>query len=221
MPSLALNVSTLSHLKSGLVEAVEGGSTSSTATSTISKPQSGEKYFFAAHQRPSVDGLVLSPTAHDHSLNYRSATLHLSSPFIVSDEEEKRKSLSAVTGTVAGYDRTKTVGHPMDTAVGRTTVIKCKIGSISCKQRCGGWDSSKEPALEGSEGIVQAWKGGIPCWTQWGDLVGYGRDGEQLHVIFEGRSHEAKSLAVGSLCASDHAKIEGLGRRQRSHNGPY
>ncbi|ORX36936.1 hypothetical protein BD324DRAFT_681684 [Kockovaella imperatae] len=189
------NVYFHTHRNSGLVEAVERGSTSFTATTTI------------------IDGLVLSPTAHDHSLNYRSATLHLSSPSLVTDHEEKRHSLGVVTDTVAGYTRTDIVGQPMDPAVERTTVIRCKIVSVSCKQRCGGWDSGKEPAIDGDEGNGHGWKGGIPCWTQWGDLAGYGRDGEELKTLFAERSRRGQELAVGSLYANENSKLEGLGKR--------
>ena len=186
---------------------MERGTKIFTATTTISESDS----FFIL--TCAVDGLVLSPTAHDHSLNYRSATLHLTSPTLVTDLEEKRHSLGNVTNTVSGYTRTDTVGQPMDIAVSRTSVVRCKIAGVSCKQRCGAWDNGKEPALEGPEGDSQGWKGGIPCWTQWGNLEGYGRDGDELRALFAERSKKGEQLAVGTLFANDNAKLEGLGKR--------
>ena len=108
----------------------------------------------------------------------------------------------------------------MDGAVDRTSVVKCRIVSVSCKQRCGAWEAGKEPGLDGPEGNGQGWKGGVPCWTQWGELAGYGRDGERLRDVLEEKSQSAKTLAMGSLWASDQAKIDGLGRRMARNSQP-
>ncbi|KIR68870.1 hypothetical protein I314_01299 [Cryptococcus bacillisporus CA1873] len=130
-----------SHKYSGLVEASTRGSGNFTATTTR------------------IDGLVLPPTAHDHSLNYRSATLHLHEPVILSDEthhEEKRAALAAITNTILGYDRISSVGQPMDANVKSTTVIRCRIADVSCKQRYGAFNGGKEPVTEVIH--VKSWK---------------------------------------------------------------
>ncbi|KGB75214.1 hypothetical protein CNBG_1052 [Cryptococcus deuterogattii R265] len=190
-----------SHKYSGLVEASTRGRGNFTATTTR------------------IDGLVLSPTAHDHSLNYRSATLHLHEPVVLSDEtdhEEKRAALAAITNTILGYDRISSVGQPMDANVKSTTVIRCKIAAVSCKQRYGAFNGGKEPVTEvihGEEG--NAFKGVIPCWTQWGDLIGFGNDSEELEELFKIRNEEAKAFAQKSAWAHEDGAIEGLGKKRK------
>lgn len=169
-----------------------------------------------------VDGLVFSPTAEDHSLNYRSATLHLSHPTILlanSKEhfQEKRRSLKCVTNTVTGYARTEMVGEPGEAAVNRTTVIRCNIAAVSSKQRFGGWDSSKEPVLDAPEGEDdRGWKGVAPCWTQFGGPLGYGRDGLELKAVLDERNKKRRRLAEGSAWASESSRIEGLGVKRKA-----
>jgi hypothetical protein len=168
-----------------------------------------------------VDGLILSPTAHDHTVNYRSATLHLHAPQILTDNlpahhEEKRRSLANVTNTVTGYTRTDQVGFPDDPNTARTTVIKCKIRAISCKQRMGAFDSGQEPVLQGEGGDQKAFRGVVPCWTQWGAPYGYGRDAEEVKALFLEKNVENERYALGVAFASDDTKIEGLGLRKKT-----
>ncbi|OXG74974.1 hypothetical protein C348_05781 [Cryptococcus neoformans Gb118] len=188
-----------SHKYSGLVEASRRGSGNFTATTT------------------QIDGLVLSPTAHDHSLNYRSATLHLHTPVILSDEtdhEEKRAALAAVTNTILGYDRIASVGQPLDANVNSTTVIRCKISAVSCKQRYGAFNGGKEPVTEVIPGEeANAFKGVIPCWTQWGNLIGFGSDRMELEELFKIRTEEGKAFAQKSAWAHEDGAIEGLGKK--------
>lgn len=168
-----------------------------------------------------VDGLVLSPTAHDHSLNYRSATLHLHSPTILDSSdfkqhEEKRRALAEVTNVVTGYDRTTYVGDPVDPNLTNTTVVRCKIRSVSCKQRYGGFDSCKEPELrdETDQG-ERAFQGVVPCWTQWGQPLGFGRDKYMVERHFESWNGSNKGLAESSAWGSENVKLEGLGKRKQ------
>lgn len=169
--------------------------------------------------RPSpfaVDGLVFSPTAHDHSLDYRSACLHLTDAQLLddgADSDEKVRVLSAVTDTVTGYDRTRVVGRPSKTAVDRTTVIRCRIAAVSCKQRYGGFDGGRPPDAQGPDGVEEGWKGVMPCWTQWGDLRGYGIDRDEVEARQRQRSATARAFAEAACGGEDEARIEGLGAR--------
>ncbi|WVW78543.1 hypothetical protein I302_100498 [Kwoniella bestiolae CBS 10118] len=192
------------HRHSGLVEAVLDGRHGITATTT------------------KIDGMIFSPTAHDHTLNYRSATLHLSSGKLLDDEvgtpdhEEKRNALGAVTDTVTGYNRVSSVGQPDDAAVKRTTVIRFKIDKISCKQRYGGFNGTQEPELtapEGKEG--DSFTGVVPCWTQWGEPIGYGRDVNEVRKLKETKSREGREFAEKVAWANEEVKIEGLGKKRR------
>ncbi|WVQ83380.1 hypothetical protein IAT38_005521 [Cryptococcus sp. DSM 104549] len=190
-----------SHKHSGLVEAVQKGSGILTATATR------------------VDGMVFSPTPHDHSLNYRSATFHLHQSVILDDEkdhEEKRAALVAVTDIVTGYDRGTYVGLPPDANVKGLAIIKCRISAVSCKQRYGAFNSMQEPVTEvipGEEG--NAFKGVIPCWTQWGKLEGFGHDREIVEKVFEERNTEGKAHAEKAAWAHEDAAIQGLGKKRK------
>lgn len=168
--------------------------------------------------------MVLSPYSHDHSLNYRSATFHLHSPLVLPDHddpqahEEKRKALAEVVNVVSSYDRSSVVGEPTDPNVTRTTVIRCEIRSVSCKQRYGGFNGGKEPREdmpqgEGKEG--DAFTGVIPCWTTWGKAIGYGTDAEEVEREFTRRTEEGKAFAEGSAWAVESSTLEGLGKRRK------
>ncbi|KAK6903810.1 hypothetical protein I203_107317 [Kwoniella mangroviensis CBS 8507] len=192
------------HRHSGLVEAVLDGKHGITATTT------------------KIDGMIFSPTAHDHTLNYRSATLHLSSGRLLDDEvgskehEEKRKVLGIVTNTVTGYDRISSVGVPDDAAVKRTTVIKFKIEKISCKQRYGGFNGAQEPQEEAPKGKESdSFTGVVPCWTQWGEPIGYGRDVKEIKDLKENKSRGGREFAEKVAWADDEIRIEGLGKKRQ------
>jgi len=167
-----------------------------------------------------VDGLILSPTAHDHSLNYRSATVHLHSPLILDStdpeqHEEKRNSLAEVTNTVTAYSRTTYVGEPVDPNVTNTTVIRCKIRSVSCKQRYGGFDSCKEPELrDAADQGEKAFQGVAPCWTAWGKPLGFGKDREMVEGHFEKWGRENREFAEKTAWGSEDVRLEGIGKKR-------
>ncbi|WWC67882.1 uncharacterized protein I206_101799 [Kwoniella pini CBS 10737] len=192
------------HRHSGLVEAVLSGNHNVTATTT------------------KIDGMIFSPTAQDHTLNYRSATLHLTEGKVLNDEigskdhEEKRKALSLVTNTVTDYNRIKLVGEPDDFNTKRTTVIKFKIKNLSCKQRFGGFNSTKEPELDiplGKEN--DPFTGIVPCWTQWGEPLGYGKDLENIKILKNEKNEKNKEFAEKVAWANEDIAIEGLGKKRR------
>ncbi|WRT64834.1 uncharacterized protein IL334_001770 [Kwoniella shivajii] len=192
------------HRHSGLVEAVSSGKHGITASTT------------------KIDGMIFSPTAHDHTLNYRSATLHLRDPQVLDDEtdhEEKRSALAAVTDTVTGYGRIATVGVPEDASVKRTTVIRCRIAAVSCKQRFGGFNGAKEPEPDTPEGHENdAFTGVVPCWTQWGEAIGYGKDKEQVKDVLGNRTEDGKSFAEKVAWANEDVQVEGLGMKRKPVN---
>lgn len=104
----------------------------------------------------------------------------------------------------------------MDANVKSTIVIRCKIAAVSCKQRYGAFNGGKEPVTEvihGEEG--NAFKGVIPCWTQWGDLIGFGNDSEELEELFKIRNEEAKAFAQKLAWAHEDGAIEGLGKKRK------
>lgn len=164
---------------------------------------------------------MLSPTAHDHSLNYRSATLHLHSLTILDStdpehHEEKRRALAEVTNSVTRYDRTTYVGNPVDPNLTNTTVVRCKIRSVSCKQRYGGFDSCKEPEMrdEDKQGD-RAFQGVVPCWTHWGAPLGFGHDKMRVEEHFAQWTEDNKTFAGNTAWGSEDARLEGLGKRKR------
>ncbi|WWC59321.1 uncharacterized protein I303_101873 [Kwoniella dejecticola CBS 10117] len=194
------------HRHSGLVEAVLSGTHGITATTT------------------KIDGMIFSPTAHDHTLNYRSATLHLSEGYVLDDEigseehEEKRRALACVTNTVTNYDRISVVGVPDDAAVKRTTVIRFKIRDISCKQRYGAFNGTQEPELscppgKGKEG--DAFTGVIPCWTQWGEPLGYGKDVDDIKGLTKRKNEDNREFAEKAAWANEEVAMEGLGKKRK------
>ncbi|OCF41706.1 hypothetical protein I317_04512 [Kwoniella heveanensis CBS 569] len=190
-----------SHKHSGLTEAILAGTHGVTVTTT------------------KIDGIVYSPVAQDHSLNYRSATFHLHQGRVLSNDdqdlEEKRSALGAVVNTVTGYDRSSSIGRPDDANTKRTTVMAFKIAAVSCKQRLGGHSSGSEPATEVPPGKERdEFTGVVPCWTEFGQPIGYGIKKEQVETMSRRRNEEGKAFAFSSAWASDEAKIEGLGKRR-------
>ncbi|WWC86999.1 uncharacterized protein L201_001881 [Kwoniella dendrophila CBS 6074] len=191
------------HKHSGLVEAVTNGKHGITATTT------------------KIDGLIFSPTAHDHSLNYRSGTIHLDQGMILNDEidgkdhEEKKKVLSFVTNTVTGYNRIASVNEPEDNSIKRTTIIKFKILNFSCKQRFGGFNGSKEPEFNIPKGKENDnFTGVIPCWTQFGKPLGYGKDLKEINELIENRSKKNQQFAENVAWANENVKLDRLGEKR-------
>ncbi|WVR04576.1 hypothetical protein IAU60_001584 [Kwoniella sp. DSM 27419] len=189
-----------SHRHSGLVEAVNGGSPMVTITTT------------------KVDGIIFAPTAQDHSLNYRSATLHLRDGVVLDDDkdhEEKRSALAAIVDTVTGYERTAVVGPSDDFNTRRTTMIRFKIAAVSSKQRMGGFTSFKEPEVEVPPGKEDhAFTGVVPCWTQWGEPIGYGRDPDVVDNVFKGKSEHERYSSLKAAFANDDQKFDKLGKKR-------
>jgi hypothetical protein len=153
-------------------------------------------------------------------LNYRSATLHLHSPLILDSKdskqhEEKRNSLAEVTNTVTAYNRTTCVGEPVDPNVTNTTVMRCKIRSVSCKQRYGGFDSCKEPELrdEADQG-EKAFQGVVPCWVQWGRPLGFGKDKKGVEKHFEDWGGDNREFAEKAAWGSEDVRLEGTGKKR-------
>ena len=96
-----------------------------------------------------------------------------------------------------------------------TTVIRCKIRSVSCKQRYGGFDSCKEPEFkdEADQG-EKAFQGVVPCWTQWGAPLGFGKDREVVEKHFEDWGRENREFAEKTAWGSEDVKLEGTGRKR-------
>lgn len=67
--------------------------------------------------------------------------------------------------------------------------------------------------IHDEEGI--AFKGVIPCWTQWEDLIGFGNVSEELEELFKIRNEEAKAFAQKSAWAREDGAIEGLGKKRK------
>ncbi|PWN18570.1 hypothetical protein BCV69DRAFT_252341 [Microstroma glucosiphilum] len=183
------------NYKSSLVEAVQAGTLQVlTASCTI------------------VDGIVFSPFPHDHSYDYRSATLHLHRPSLVTDPAEKVKALAIVVNQSTGYDRSAAVGlsDPNGTNARGTAVIRCEVKAMSGKQRTGGFksgESAEEDRAEADEG--QAMQGAVPCWVQYGEPVGAGRDVARVREVYEEKSESNRQRAEGIVLADARYKLAG------------
>lgn len=123
--------------------------------------------------------------------------------------------MAAVTNIVTGYDRTSYVGDPVDPNLTNTTVLRCKIRGFSSKQRYGGFDSCREPEMrdEYQQG-EKAFQGVVPCWTEWGSPLGFGRDREIVEGHFDTWKKENRDFAVKTAWGSDDVKLEGTGKRK-------
>lgn len=66
--------------------------------------------------------------------------------------------------------------------------------------------------IHGEEG--NAFKGVIPCWTQWGDLIGFGNDSEELEELFKIRNEEAKALAQNRLGLMRTERLRAWAKRE-------
>jgi hypothetical protein len=124
--------------------------------------------------------------------------------------------MAAVTNIVTGYDRTSYVGEPVDPNLTNTTVIRCKIRSLSSKQRYGGFDSCKEPELreEGEQG-ERAFQGVVPCWTEWGSPLGFGKDKDVVERHFEDWKRDNRTFAEKTAWGSEDVRLEGTGKKKR------
>jgi hypothetical protein len=120
-----------------------------------------------------------------------------------------------VTNTVTAYSRTTYVGQPVDPNVTNTTVIRCKIRAVSCKQRYGGFDSCKEPELgdEADQGD-KAFQGVVPCWTAWGTPLGFGKDKEVVEKHFGDWGRDNREFAEKTAWGSEDVRLEGTGKKR-------
>lgn len=164
-----------------------------------------------------VDGLVFSPTAHNHAVNYRSACIYAHQPFIIPNTAsglvEKTKALTLVTDGITGYQRCdpNRVGPPIEKEVKRTSVIRLRIEDASCKQRTGGWAGDKRPALQGEmeDEEVGEFMGVVPCSVQFGELKGVGRGRAEIEALLQERNNQAADYAENSAMAE--TSIDGKG----------
>jgi nitroimidazol reductase NimA-like FMN-containing flavoprotein (pyridoxamine 5'-phosphate oxidase superfamily) len=101
-----------------------------------------------------VDGLVLSRSAFDHSMNYRSVVAFGNARKVV-DPEEKIKSLRVISEhLIAG--RWAEVRGPSDNELKATTVLEFSIEEASSKVRSG-------PPLDNeSDYTLRVWAGVLP-----------------------------------------------------------
>lgn len=82
-----------------------------------------------------LDGLVLSKSAFNHSMNYRSVVC-FGRPLVVEDAGEKASALDAITDRLAPGRREHL--RPMtDKEVGATTVLSMPLDAVSLKSRSG------------------------------------------------------------------------------------
>lgn len=153
-----------------------------------------------------VDGLIFAPTTHDHSVNYRSATIHAYAPRVLSNSNptelaQKTHALAKTTDTMTGYERTARVGGMIDKEVQRTGVVRARIEVASCKQRSGGrWVDRPPIEREEEENLPQghAFVGVVPCWTEYGEPRGLGAepDNDEVGEVLKVRSRENREYAL-------------------------
>jgi len=101
-----------------------------------------------------LDGLVLSRSAFDHSMNYRSV-IAFGSARRIADQEQKIKSLRAISEHVI-KGRWEDVRKPSEKELRATTVLEFSIEEASSKVRSG-------PPLDAeSDYALPVWAGVIP-----------------------------------------------------------
>ena len=106
-----------------------------------------------------LDGLVLAPTAFNHSANYRSVVIH-GSATLVADEQEKLAALEVLTEHVAP-GRWAQVPETTPSELRATSVLTLSLEHAVAKVRAGG--TSADPDMRGD-----AWLGVIPMRTEFG-----------------------------------------------------
>ena len=108
-----------------------------------------------------LDALVLSPTAFDHSFNYRSV-IGFSIAEEITDSEEKLKFFKLFTDRyVPG--RIDQVGEPTPDQVGITKIVRLSLKNAAAKIRTGDVNVKMAPDT--------AWCGVIPLEQHYGDPV--------------------------------------------------
>jgi len=106
-----------------------------------------------------LDALVLSPTAFDHSFNYRSV-IGVAEAIVITDPKEKRKFFNLFTDRyIPG--RISDVGEPTDDQVTITKIVRLSLGNAAAKVR------------EGDAGLNlredEPWCGIIPVKSEYGE----------------------------------------------------
>ena len=104
-----------------------------------------------------VDGLVLSRSAFDHSLNYRSVVAH-GTARLVTDPDEKRAALNALVDHVA-RGRAGDTRPPTAKELAATAVLALPLAEVSAKVRSG--PAGDDPANDG----LPYWAGVVPLHT--------------------------------------------------------
>lgn len=110
-----------------------------------------------------VDGLVLTRSARNHSMNYRSAVV-FGHAVKVTDWDEKWTALEAVTNKIAP-GRWAEVQQPDDAAMREVEVLALSIEEASAKTRVG------LPPVDETGGASSAWAGVVPLVTSFGAPV--------------------------------------------------
>lgn len=60
----------------------------------------------------------------------------------------------------------------------------------------------------------KAFQGVVPCWTQWGAPLGFGKDREVVEKHFEDWGRENREFAEKSAWGSEDVKLEGTGKKR-------
>jgi uncharacterized protein len=105
-----------------------------------------------------LDGLVLSRSAYNHSVNYRSVIV-IGTPGSIEDDGEKRRALAQFTNALID-GRWDDVRPPTRQELNATEILKMPLEEASLKSRDGG-PSDPEEELE-----LAAWAGVIPLTVQ-------------------------------------------------------
>ncbi|WCB94849.1 hypothetical protein DSM104299_03589 [Baekduia alba] len=109
-----------------------------------------------------LDGIVLSRSAFEHDINYRSAIL-LGEMSAVGEEAEKRLALEAfMERLIPG--RWAEVRQPSRKELKATSIVVMPIDEASAKVRSGGPDDG-----DGEDGELDVWAGQIPISTELGE----------------------------------------------------
>lgn len=110
-----------------------------------------------------LDGLVLSRSAFNHSMNYRSAMIYGQFE-IVADDAAKRASLAAFMDKIA-VGRQAEIRPGNDKEFAATTVLRISLAEAACKVRSGG------PTDDAEDMHIDVWAGVLPIVTVRGEAM--------------------------------------------------
>lgn len=108
-----------------------------------------------------IDGLVLSRSARNHSLNYRSAVV-FGTGTRVRDHDDKLRMLEVIVNHVVP-GRWDEVRQPTQAELREVDVVSVAITEASAKSRSG------PPLVDETDGECEAWAGAIPLVTTRGE----------------------------------------------------